>query len=82
MAKGTSHSTIRELGRCASETSLRTYIDVASASAIAVHFNLRTYNAAVSYTCVHMLKFYVGSDQFLALPPTGHDYIGLGDADR
>ena len=83
VAKGISHSRIRELGRWASETSLRTYIDVASASAIAVHFKLKTYNAAVSYTCVHMLKFFVGAEQFLALPPrSSHATSGLEEAGR
>ncbi len=65
IAAGLGYSRTRELGRWVSETSLRTYVDLAASSSIKVNLKLRHLNDAVAYCAKHILCFFFGSSQFL-----------------
>ena len=71
IAAGFGYTRTRELGRWASETSLRTYVDIVSASSIQVNLKTMHLNAAVSYCCLNLLKFFVGSEEFHYPLPAG-----------
>ena len=74
IAAGLGYSRTRELGRWASETSLRTYVDITSAAAIQVNFKTKHLNAAVAYCCANMLSFFSGSEKFVCYPPSGASF--------
>ena len=66
ISAGLGYNKTRELGRWVSESSLRTYVDLASAAGIQVNFKLRHLNEALAFTCRHMLSFFLNADQFLS----------------
>ena len=70
IAAGLGYTRTRELGRWASETSLRTYVDITSAASIQVNLKTKHLNSAVAYCCANMLNFFSGSEKFLCLPPS------------
>ena len=80
-AQGVPFERIMTLGRWVSPQSLRTYLDVVSASAIAVSLKSGTLTNAMCYCQTHILTFFPGSERFVREPPPSpSDHEGLDRA--